>query len=158
MKAFFTILFALGLFMTHAQDITVMNYKQLEQRLNTDSDTVYLVNYWATWCRPCVEELPDFLKLDDELKGEKFKLILVSLDFSNQIEKRIKPFIKNKSITAEVIVLDDPDANTWISKVNEAWDGAIPVSQVIFKDEKEFYGSSLTYQELQKIVKPKIKK
>lgn len=157
MKTFFTLLFIFSAFLMNAQRLEVMNYEQLEQRLNTESDTVYLVNFWATWCRPCVEELPDFLKLNEELKNENFKLILVSLDFSNQIEKRVKPFIKSRSIDAEVIVLDDPDANTWISKVDESWDGAIPVSLIIHQNKKEFYGSTLTYEELKKIVNPKIK-
>lgn len=138
------------------QSIEVIKFDELEAKYSNDSDTVYLVNYWATWCKPCVDELPDFIKLDKELKGKAFKMILVSLDFPKQIESRVIPFIQENKIEAEVVVLDD-DANVWINKVNKNWDGDIPVTQVIQKHNKEFYNSTLNYNELKEIIHPKLK-
>lgn len=159
MKLTRRITFILGLLLPligFNQSIDVIKFNELEKKYQSNSDTVYLVNYWATWCKPCVEELPDFIKLNKELKGKKFKMILVSLDFPSQIDSRVIPFIKEYQIEAEVVILDD-DANIWINKVNKDWDGDIPVTQVIQKNKKEFYHSSLNYEELKKIIHPKLK-
>lgn len=137
--------------------IPVEKFDQLENRWLDINDTVYLINYWATWCKPCVEELPDFLELEKQMKDEKFKMILVSLDFPSQIESRVIPFLKENNIKSEVVILDDK-ANYWINKVNENWDGDIPVTQIIQNKEKEFFNSSLNLEELKNIVQPKFKK
>ncbi len=143
-------------FLSSSQTVDVIKFEDLEAKYSSNSDTVYLVNYWATWCKPCVEELPDFIKINKELKDKPFKMILVSLDFPKQIESRVIPFIQENQIEAEVVVLDD-DANVWINKVNKDWDGDIPVTQVIQKNKKEFYNSTLNYKELKEIIHPKLK-
>lgn len=152
-----SLLFALFLpIASFSQSIPVVKFEDLEKKYSNTSDTVYLVNYWATWCKPCVDELPGFIKLNKELKSQKFKMILVSLDFPSQIESRVLPFIKDHNIQAEVVVLDD-DANVWINLVNKDWDGDIPVTQIIQRNQKDFYHSTLNYQELKEIVEPKLK-
>ena len=135
-----------------SQNINVVNFNNLEPYLSTESDTVFVVNFWATWCKPCVEELPGFFKLEEELKNEKFKLLLVSLDFASHIEQRVKPFIKKNKITTEVVVLDDPDANIWINKVNPDWDGSIPITLIFNKKYSKFIDSAIEYEELKEEV------
>ncbi|NPD85879.1 TlpA family protein disulfide reductase [Lentimicrobium sp. L6] len=158
MKSFktFILFILLAPLIVMGQNIEVIKFHELEKKYMNDSDTLYLVNYWATWCKPCVEELPDFIKLNTLLKDQKFKMILVSLDFPSQIDSRVKPFIRENGIQAEVVVLDD-DANVWINKVNKDWDGDIPVTQIIQKQKKEFYNSTLTYSELIDITEIKLK-
>jgi thiol-disulfide isomerase/thioredoxin len=129
------------------------NFDGLQSYLNQKNDTVYVINFWATWCVPCVKELPHFEKLNQKYKTGKFKMILVSLDFPKMIESRVMPFIKNKNLQAEVIVLNDPDANSWIEKVANEWSGAIPAT-VIYKNEKRtFYEQSFTEEELETEIK-----
>lgn len=135
-----------------SQSIQVVDFNKLEKRLSTKSDTVFVVNFWATWCKPCVEELPDFFKLEQELKNQKFKLLLVSLDFTSHIEQRVIPFIKRNNINTEVVLLDDPDANTWINKVNPKWDGSIPITLIFNKNSNKFIGNAINYNELKKEV------
>ena len=80
-------------------------------------------------------------------------MILVSLDFPKMIESRVIPFIKNKNLQAEVVVLNDPDANSWIEKVAKEWSGAIPAT-IIYKNEKrKFYEQSFTEEELETEIK-----
>lgn len=141
-----------------SQTVEVMDFNKLEKKLSTQSDTVYVVNFWATWCKPCVEELPDFLKVEEELKNEKFKLILVSLDFAKHLDVRVKPFIKKNNISSEVILLDDPDANTWISKVNKDWDGSIPVTLIFNKNTSVFIDKTMTHNELKSQINKLIKR
>ena len=76
-----------------SQQVEVVKYNNLEQRWKLESDTLFVINFWATWCKPCVEELPDFIKLDKQMEGKPFKMILVSLDFRSQITKRVIPFL-----------------------------------------------------------------
>ena len=65
---------------------TLLTFEQLKPYLTTQSDSVFIINFWATWCAPCVAELPYFEKLTADLKGKKAKVILVSLDFKSQIK------------------------------------------------------------------------
>lgn len=148
------IIFSILLFFfssTFGQNIEVLKFDQLEQKWNKSNDTLYVINYWATWCKPCVEELPDFLKLDKKMNGQKFKMILVSLDFPSHIKSKVIPFINKNNVKPEVIILDD-DANVWINKVNKNWDGAIPATQFIKNNKKEFYSEQINFTKLTQIV------
>ena len=76
-----------------SQNIQVIKYPDLENMLKSQNDTVLIVNFWATWCAPCVKELPYFEKLQIKYGNEKVKVIMVSLDYSSVLEKKVKPFI-----------------------------------------------------------------
>lgn len=141
------------------QNPEVTDFEGLKPRLHKKTDTTYVVNFWATWCKPCVQEMPAFQKLNREFAGKPFKLLLVSLDFPSQIDSRLKPFIADNNIRAEVVVLDDPDSNTWISEVSENWSGALP-GTLIYKHEnyRKFFEKTFEYHELKEIVENQIKK
>lgn len=135
------------------------DYNAFKSFLEKDNDTTYVVNFWATWCAPCVAELPNFEKLGSEYKSQKVKVLLVSLDFQKQVEKSLLPFIKKRDLHSKVVLLSDPDANNWISKVDSSWSGAIPAT-IIYNNKKKlrkFYEKSFSYGELQDEIKPFIK-
>lgn len=112
---------------------------------NCSEDTIYVINFWATWCVPCVKELPYFQKIDGTLiKKTPIKVTLVSLDFPSNIESKLVPFLKKKNIQNEVVVLADGDANSWISQIDMEWDGAIPATLIIYKNKKYFFRKSYT--------------
>lgn len=129
------------------------NFRDIEKYLTTDSDTTYVVNFWATWCGPCVKELPHFEKLNKQYASSKVKVLLVSLDFSKQVSKSLLPFIKKKNLRSEVIHLDDPDANSWVPKVDSTWTGAIPATLIYNRSSRKFYEQSFTYESLEKALK-----
>jgi len=128
------------------------DYKTFEYFLRQQNDTTYVVNFWATWCKPCVEELPNFEKLNSNYKDKKVKVILVSMDMSKQVETNLLPFIKRKKLQSKVIYLNDPDANAWIEKVDKSWSGAIPATVIYKNNERKFYEQSFTYEALEKEV------
>jgi thiol-disulfide isomerase/thioredoxin len=130
------------------QAIEIYNFRDLEPLLNKDNDTTYIIHFWATWCVPCIKELPAFDKIAGTYAGQKVKIILVSLDFVRQIDDRLIPFIKNNSIKSEVIVLDDPNQNYWINKVNPDWTGSIPATLIYKGESRMFFERSLTYKEI----------
>lgn len=147
----FIILLA-GHFVYAQQDIKATDFEGLEPYLKKSNDTTYLVNFWATWCKPCVEEMPAFMKINDEYKDKAFKMLLVSLDFPGQIESKLLPYIKENQIDAEVIVLDDPASNKWIPEIDESWSGSIPATLIFHRDKRKFYEKKLNYEELKSIL------
>jgi len=113
-------------------------FKELEKELIKHNDTLYVINFWATWCAPCVKELPYFEELHFKSKGQKIKVILVSLDFKKQIESHLIPFLNKKKYTAEVVLLNDKNYSNWLDKVNSDWSGAIPATWLIQGDKRHF--------------------
>lgn len=124
----------------HAQitAVPILNFEGVKPYLEKDNDTIYVVNFWATWCKPCIEELPFLEQLQQDQKNQPVQVLLVSLDFANQIQSKLIPFINDHSLQSKVIVLDDPDANAWIDQVDERWTGAIPAT-LVYKREKRLF-------------------
>jgi len=102
------------------------------------SDKTLVVNYWATWCAPCIKELVYFEELDEKYKDQDVEVVLVSLDFKNQYDRRLVPFAEKRGLTARIIHLTDPKTNDWIEKVDPSWSGAIPATQIIRGEKKIF--------------------
>ena len=122
--------------------------------LQSKNDTLYVVNFWATWCKPCVTELPYFEQLHHTYKDQKFKVILVSLDLKKSIESKLIPFLKSRDIQSEVVLLADTRANDWIDKVNPEWSGSIPASVFFNKNKYQFLEQEFdSYESLESIVK-----
>lgn len=150
------ILFTLPL-IADSQTIPVIDFDKFSPMLKTTNDTVYMVNFWATWCTPCVKEMPDLLKFAKDMKDKKFRLILVSLDNPDHLDSRLKPFIERFEIKERVILLDDPDANRWIPVVNKDWSGAIPASLFFSRDARQFHEDMIDYEGIKRIVEPMLK-
>lgn len=125
------------------------NFNEFEQFLQRDNDTTYVINFWATWCTPCVKELPHFEKINAQYADRKVKILLVSMDLPRQVNDRLIPFIIKKKLRSQVILLDDPDANSWIEKVDRSWSGAIPATVIYNRSKRKFYEQSFTYEQLE---------
>jgi len=132
------------------------DFAGLEHLLQQSNDTVYVINFWATWCKPCIEELPAFEQLNREYAGQKVKVILVSLDFPNRYNDQLLPFIEEHDVRSQVLHLTEVNANNWIDRVDPAWSGAIPATLVYKGNDREFYEQKLSYQELKTIVENKL--
>jgi len=129
--------------------IPSLNFSEMEPYFNKKNDTTYVINFWATWCKPCIKELPYFEKITESYKDQKVKVILVSLDFPKKLKSTLEPFVKKRNIKSEVLLLNDDDANTWIPKVSEKWEGAIPATLIYKNENRNFFERSFTYEELE---------
>lgn len=128
----------------------VIDRPQFQEILNQKAeDKILIVNFWATWCAPCVEELPFFEQIYRDYNDE-VEMVFISLDDSENVETLVNPFLKNSEITASVKLLDDPYSSEWIPLVDPHWDGAIPVTLIKYKGDKRFYNRTFTYEELEK--------
>jgi len=137
---------------TEIRKIPVVNFDQLEPILHFDNDTVYLINFWATWCAPCIRELPSIMAVEKKYADQKFKVHLVSLDIPSQLENRLIPFLKTHKIESEVILLNDPNQNRWIDKVDKNWSGDIPFTLIYGKNFRTTYAKSFDFETLDAII------
>jgi len=114
---------------TTAQKAIVVKFDALQKILNTKSDQIQVINFWATWCAPCVKELPLLEKVNAQ-KNLNAKITLVNLDYADKLDK-VNEFVARKNIQSDVLLLDDIDYNSWIDKVDKSWSGAIPATLII---------------------------
>lgn len=138
-----------------AQDVKVIKFKELEKLRQAPGDTLYVVNFWATWCKPCIKEMPYFEAVNKQYKGQRVRVVLVSMDAVEDMEKRVKPFVKKRQLQSRLLLLDEPDGNTWIDKIEPKWSGAIPATLFFNNSRKQYYfvERELSEQELQKLIK-----
>ncbi|MFA8450225.1 MAG: TlpA disulfide reductase family protein [Bacteroidales bacterium] len=125
-----------------------VSFEELQTILQQKNDTTYIVNFWATWCAPCIKELPAFEKISKEYKDQAVQVILVSLDFKRNIDSKLLPFLEKHNLDPKVLFLDNQNPNSWIDKVNSNWTGAIPATLIYQRLNSEFFEKSFTYVEL----------
>jgi thiol-disulfide isomerase/thioredoxin len=128
--------------------VPVLDFDAFEHMLHFDDDKTYIINFWATWCRPCIKELPYFEQVGHEYTDKGVEVILVSLDFPDRLETAVIPFIKRHKLKSQVVILDDANQNRWIPLVSEKWSGAIPATLIYNKNKRQFYEQTFTYEQL----------
>lgn len=138
-------------------EVRVVQYESLLDILGQNrGDTVTLVNFWATWCQPCVKELPHFHELVRALQAEKKPLnfVMVSIDKASELERLVLPFLEKNQYGFEQILLDDNGRmNEWIPKISADWQGEIPATAVYKNGEqKTFVSGMISQEELRKML------
>ncbi len=128
-------------------------FDKIEPLFRLQNDTTYIINFWATWCAPCVAELPYFDELVDAYQGQKARVILVSLDFPRQFETKLAPFVRERRLKPTVVALADGRYNDWIDKVSPQWSGTIPATLAYKGGKSAFIGKSIhSAEEVQALV------
>ncbi|MEO8174479.1 MAG: TlpA disulfide reductase family protein [Sediminibacterium sp.] len=144
--------------LTQAQQIKKMKIDGLLKMIDTSS-TPLLVSFWATWCSPCVREIPWFEKNVAAFADKKVKLVLVSIDFPEDYPKNIAAFAKKNGYQSEIIWLNETNADEFCPKIDKSWEGAIPATLMVNnkKNYRQFFGQQLPepklIEELQKLTK-----
>lgn len=148
--------FLCGSLSLRAQDFDIYdNLEDLQARIDRAGDTTLLLNFWATWCKPCVEELPCFDELKDYYGAQNVQIVLISLDFKSQLEKKFIPFLKNQQLKSEVALMADQDLDTWIPMIHDEWDGAIPATLLLKGKKRRFMlGKFENFEDLETFVRP----
>ena len=143
------LVFVLFPILLSAQTVPTLHYTELKPLLNQKGDDLYVVNFWATWCAPCIKELPYFEALNQR---EDVEVLLVSLDFPKHKESRLLPFFKKNKLQSKLVLLDDADENYWINDIHPNWSGALPATLIYTKKQRGFYEQSFTKEELFNLV------
>ncbi|MBF4484931.1 TlpA family protein disulfide reductase [Flavobacterium sp. CSZ] len=132
----------------YSQNVKLLNIDQLNERIKNGKDSTYVVNFWATWCAPCIKELPHFEKLNAEFKSEKLAVLLVSVDFKSKLNSAVIPFVKRKNMKSQVFLLNESDPQKYIDRIDKSWSGSIPATLFIKEDQRKFIESEFTYEQL----------
>lgn len=129
------------------------SFDSIAPLFDREDGKVYVINFWATWCKPCVEELPYFEKLAEEMADEDVQIVMVSLDFARDVRTKLKDFVQERPLELPVVALADQQYNNWIDRVDRRWGGAIPVT-ILYKNQlRSFHETKFSsYSELKSAV------
>ena len=137
--------------------VEIIKIEGLQSLLNENNHKLHVINFWATWCKPCVKELPQFIALAED--HPEITISLVSLDFVQDLDTKVYPFLEKKNIDLRILLIDELDYNLWIDMVDPSWSGAIPATLIIAPEtgrrkflEKEFENDELEV-EIQSFIK-----
>ena len=111
------------------EQVEVIKIEGLKSLLKEENHEIHIINFWATWCKPCVKEMPQFIALAQ--KYPEADISLVSLDFVEELDARVIPFLEKKDIRLRTLLIDEMDYNLWIDLVDPSWSGAIPATLII---------------------------
>lgn len=133
----------------YCQEIPIIKFGDLDRLIDNKDQNIRVINFWATWCAPCVSELPLF----EAIPSDQADVVLINLDFADKID-RVKSFVIRKKMTKKVFLLDEIDYNSWIDKVDKTWSGAIPATLFVNSKtgKRKFVAKELTEGELQTIL------
>jgi len=134
-----------------SQEIRSVKITDVE-KIIAESKTPLIINMWATWCIPCVQELPYFQKEIKKYKKDSLQLLLVSLDFKEAFPEGITRFMTKRKITAPVVWLDETNADYFCPKIDTKWSGAIPATLFINNKTgyRNFVEAQISHEELKK--------
>lgn len=141
-----TVIEPVSVLKSDAQDIEVYDLDGLEKILSKKDENIHVVNFWATWCAPCIKEIPHFEKVNKEVEG--VDVTLVSIDNEDDFE-RLTKFVGKKGYESDVAVVTYTDDQKLIDTVDKNWTGGnIPVTVIYNKHKKKFISGSVTHDEL----------
>lgn len=132
----------------------MIKFEQLDELIKKKDGGVKVINFWATWCKPCIEELGYFEEVNSQYAARGVDVILVSFDFVEDVNGKVKKFIDRRHIKSQVLLLDETDYNAFIDKVSPEWSGAIPATLIVDSrsGKKEFYEKTFKEGELHSII------
>lgn len=135
-----------------AQQATVVKFDRIQSLIELKSPEIQVINFWATWCAPCVKELPLFEKLNAG-GNPSIRVTLVNLDYVDKLDK-VNAFMKRKEIRSNVLLLDEIDYNSWIDKVDKNWGGAIPATLIVNPKtgQRKFLEKELKEGDLERLI------
>ncbi len=129
----FVLLLVLASFVTICNSQVIPRWKMatVVDQFNKNNDTVYVVNFWATFCKPCVGEIPYFISICNKYKDQKVKLLLVSLDLPDYYPAKITAFAKKNNYNTNIAWLNETDADIFCPMIDKKWSGAIPATIIV---------------------------
>lgn len=151
-KSLYILLLLFSTSVSRAQKIPQWNIVNVVNYFSKDNDTTYIINFWSTWCKPCLEEIPYMQKIVNKYKDQKIKFLMVSLDTKKVYGQNLTKVIKARKITAPVVWLNETDADVYCPKIDSSWGGALPATLFINNkaNYKKFFEGQMSENEFEK--------
>ncbi len=130
-KAFIVIMILFTGLISNSQSISKWKITDVEKYMSTKKGEILVINFWATFCKPCVAEIPSFIKMVDKYKSDNVKLLLVSLDLPSYYPAKITAFAKNHNFKTNIVWLAETNADYFCPKIDQKWSGSIPATLII---------------------------
>jgi thiol-disulfide isomerase/thioredoxin len=153
MKGFLLILFVTIALSASAQKPKVVKLDELQRIINEPDSKVKVINFWATWCAPCVKELPLFERLSQQREDVAVTLVSMDMDLDPNPAK-VDKFVSRRKLTATVLILDETNPNVYIDQISKEWSGALPATIVVNSKtgKRVFVERELHEGELEKLI------
>ena len=137
-----------------SQSIAKWKITDLENYI-TKSDTPVVVSFWATYCVPCIKEIPYFQEVVAKYKEKGVKLLLVSLDFKESFPDKISSFAEKKKFTSPIIWLDETNADYFCPRIDSKWSGVMPATLFINnkKGHRSFFEEEMPKEKFEDEIK-----
>ncbi len=146
--------------LSFSQSISTINENELNELLTKRNGKVLFLNIWATWCEPCKEEFPDINKLFNDMKKKDVEFVAISVDYPDEIDTKIVPFIDSLNVRFSVYVADFPSQESFIDTFGSVWNGAIPATFIYDRKGKQQRSlfSKQSYPQIKKAVEDVLRK
>ena len=130
----------------YAQHIPKVKIAEVVNNFSNLNDTVYVISFWATFCKPCVAEIPGFIKTTHKYKDQKVKLMLVSVDLPSFYPKKIAAFAAKNNFNTNIAWLDETNADYFCPMIDKSWSGSIPATIIVNSKAgyKKFFEEEIT--------------
>lgn len=150
--ALFLVLLLIGPF-SRGQGGELVKLDKLQQLIQNEKEQIQVINFWATWCAPCIKELPLLEKLTAERKDVRVMLVSMDMDLDPDVDK-VRKFVMRKKIQSRVLILNERNPNQWIEKLDKNWSGALPATLVVNNKtgKRKFVEKELHEGDLEKLI------
>jgi thiol-disulfide isomerase/thioredoxin len=148
------VLFVIDFNPASGQELKFIKEADLEEIINNPDNKLHVINFWASWCPPCVKEMPVFQDAALSYNATEIKFIMVSLDYPDKMDSQLIPFLKKHNISLNVYLMMDTDYLKWADKVDPAFQGNIPATLFINNARRirYFHLGEITGPELKSII------
>lgn len=136
----FIILLALSSLVSVTPDaataVQTISPQELKKALQDERGNIVIVNLWATWCAPCLVEIPDLMRLEAELDTMKVKLIGIAIDEPRGGGRQIDKMRERYFPTFRTYARDNTDLDDLVSVIDPAWNEVVPTTYILGRDGK----------------------
>lgn len=115
---------------------TMVDAPAIQELVRAQQGRVVLLNFWATWCPPCLVEFPEIVALEKEFRSRGLTVISVSADSPKRVESDLIPFLEKHPPSFPIYVMQTDDVDAFMHRIDPEWDGTLPTTFFIDRQGK----------------------